>query len=224
MPAVARLLGVGDAILPIQTPRWLRFPYLRLGHLVETSAICSEYGIQAAKVSFGGVQLTSAAFGVQPAELYADHLASYTSTGNFNSDLGALVYQDPLIVRRIMRFRNSSDGEAFRREVGQVLAVGGGAEFRASVDAGLSRTIPPGVLQRARDKLLTLMTESARVAPVPAVWGNVPYPDSITKRWRARSERMLLEMCSARGLGKDDPCICGSGEKLRLCCLAPLRR
>ncbi len=223
MPEVSRLLGIGDAILPTQTPRWLRFPYLRLGHLVQTAALCSEYGIQAAKVSFGGVQLTSAAFGVQPAELYADHLASYASSGLFNSDLGVLVYQDPSIVKRILRFRESAEGELFRREVGQVLAVERGREFNASVNAGLSRAIPVDVLQRAHDKLVTLMTESARVTAVPAVWGNVPHSDSITKRWRARSEKMLIEMCTAREIGKNDPCICGSGEKLRLCCLPPLR-
>jgi hypothetical protein len=158
MPAVARLLGIGDAIVPSQTPRWLRYPYLRLAHLVETAAFCAEYGIQATKVPFGGTQLTTAAFGVQPAELRADHLASYASSGRYNSDLGALVYQDASIMRNILRFRRSADGESFRREVGQVLAVGTGREFSVSVNAGLSRTIPLNVLQRAQDRLLTLMT------------------------------------------------------------------
>ena len=224
MPAVSRLLGIGDAILPSQTPRWLKYPYLRLAHLVETATLCAEYGIQAAKVPFGGPQLTTAAFGVQPAELQADHMASYASSGRYNSDLGALVYRDVSILRNILWFRGSADGESFRREVGQVLDLGSGREFNVSVNAGLSRTIPPNVLQRAQDKLLMLMTESARIAPVPAVWGNVAQSDSITKLWRAKSERMLLEMCDSRGIGKDDPCICESGEKLRLCCLTPLRR
>ena len=126
MPAVSRLLGIGDAILPTQTPRWLRYPYLRLGHLVQTAALSTEYGIQAAKVSFGGIQLTSAAFGVQPAELYAEQMASYAMSGHFDSDLGALVYHDAAIVRGILRFRSSAEGESFRREIGQVLAVGNG--------------------------------------------------------------------------------------------------
>ncbi len=54
MPAISRLLGIGDAITPSQVPRWLRYPYLRLAHLVETAALCSEYRIPAAKVPFGG--------------------------------------------------------------------------------------------------------------------------------------------------------------------------
>ena len=126
-------------------------------------------------------------------------------------------------MKRILRFRESAEGELFRREVGHVLAVERGREFNASVNDGLSRAIPVDILRRAHDKLVTLMTESARVTAVPAVWGNVPHSDSITRRWRARSEKMLIEICTARGIGKNDPCICGSGEKLRLCCLPPLR-
>lgn len=223
MPAVSRLLGIGDAILPTQVPRWLRYPYLRLSHLVQTAALCTEYGIQAAKVTFGGAQLTSAAFGVQPAELHAEHLASYVSSGAFNSDLGALVQQDMSILRGILRFRGSAEGESFRLELGQTLCTGTGREFNASVNAGLSRTIPHGVLQRAHDQLLRLMTENARITPVPAVWGDARHSDTSTRYWRIKCQKLLLEMCKARGIEKNDPCICGSGEKLRLCCLPPLR-
>ena len=223
MPKVAKLLGIGDSILPTQAPRWLRYPYLRLAHLVQTAALCAEYRIQATKVPFGGTHLTSAAFGVQPAELQADQLASYISAGNFNSDLGALLLQDMSIFRAILGFRNSSEGESFRREIGQVLAVESGREFNASVNAGLRRTIPLDVLQRAHDQLLRLMTERSELTPVPAVWGDSRQSDTSTRYWRSRSHKMLLEMCATRGIGKNDPCICGSGDKLRLCCLPPLR-
>lgn len=79
MPGISRLLGIGDAIFPAQAPRWLRYPYLRLGHLVQTAALCREYGIRAAKVPFGGVQLTTAAIGIEPPDWQADHLASYAA-------------------------------------------------------------------------------------------------------------------------------------------------
>ena len=223
MPAVSTLLGIGDCILPTQVPRWLRYPYLRLGHLVQTAVLCGEYGIQAAKVSFGGIQLTNAAFGVEPTGNSADHLASYVTAGAYNADLGALVLQNPPIVKQILHFRDSSAGQAFRAEIRQVLAAENGPEFNASVNAGLSRAIPVTILQQARDKMLTLMTESTRATVVPAVWGNVLYSDSVTKRWRDRSAKMLVELCQSRNITKDDPCICGSGEKLRLCCMAPLR-
>jgi len=223
MPAVSRLLGVGDAILPSVVPRWLRFPYLRLAHLVQTAVISSEYKIQAAKVCYGGVQLTSAAFGVQPAETLADHLASYACSGFYNSDLGNFLYQNPSLIAVILSFRGTSEGERFRRETGQVLASDSGREFNASVNAGLNRSIPEDILRKAHDKMLMLMTESAKIAPVPAVWGSVLRSDSITAKWRARGRTILVELCKKAGIGKDDHCICGSGEKLRLCCLAPLR-
>jgi hypothetical protein len=223
MPNVSKLLGIGDAILPTQTPRWLRFPYLRLAHLVQTGALCAEYGLQATKLPFGGVQLTAAAFGVQAAPLEADHLASYVLSGEYNSDLGALVQGQMSIVWDILRFRNSADGESFRRSTGDVLATEGGSTFNASVNAGLSRIVPLDVLQRAKDRLLTLMTEKTRITRVPAVWGSAMLSDVSTRYWRARSQKILLEMCGQRGIGKDDPCICGWGDKLRLCCLAPLR-
>jgi hypothetical protein len=214
---------VADAFVPPQAPKWLRYPYLRLGHLVQTAALCTEYGIQAAKVPFGGVQLTTAAFGIQSADWQADHLASYAVSGAFDSDLGALVQQDMSILRGVVRVRSSAEGESFRRETGQVLAVQSGGAFSASVNAGLSRTIPVAVLQRAHDRLLRLMTESARVTRVPAVWGSSLQSDASTRFWRMKSQKMLLEICTTRGIGKNDPCICGSGEKFRLCCLPPLR-
>ncbi len=223
MPAVSKLLGVGDTILPTQVPRWLRYPYLRLAHLVQTGVLCIEYGIQAAKVPFGGVRLTTAAFGVQPMEMRADHVASYVSSGAFNSDLGALVGSDASLMRRIVGFRASGEGDAFRREIGQVLATQSGREFNASVNAGLSRALPVAVLQRAQDRLLRLMTVSGGVTRVPAVWGSALLSDASIRHWRAKSQRLLLEMCQSRGIGRNDPCICGSRERLRLCCLAALQ-
>lgn len=224
MPAVSRLLGIGNYILPTQVPRWLRYSYLRLGHLVQTAVLCAEYNIRAAKVSFGGIQLTSAAFGVQTTEISAEHLASYVAAGVFNADLGALVLQNPLILKQVLGFRSSTAAKQFRTEIRQALAMNDGYQFSASVNAGLARVIPIAILQQARDKLLTLMTENRRVAAVPAVWGNLLSSDLVTKRWRERSAKMLVDLCQGRGISKDDPCICGSEERLRLCCLAPLRR
>jgi len=223
MPAVSRLLGVGDTILPAQVPRWLRYPYLRLAHLIQTGVLCNEYGIQAAKVPFGGVHLTTAAFGVQPTDMQADNVASYVSSGAFNSDLGALVGSDASLMRRIVAFRASADGDTFRREIGQVLATQSGREFNASVNAGLSRALPIAVLQRAQDRLLRLMTVSGGVARVPAVWGSALLSDASIRHWRAKSQRLLLEMCQSRAIGRNDLCICGSRERLRLCCLAALQ-
>jgi hypothetical protein len=223
MPEVSRLLGIGEAILPSQIPMWLKFSCLRMAHLVHTGALCDHFGIQAAKVPFGGALLTSAAFGVQSASESADQYASYVLSGRFDTDVGAAVLAQPAILRSILLFRTTADGQAFRREVRDQLLEDAASEFSASINAGLRRNIPLDVLQKAKDRLSSLVTESIKASPVPAVWTNTRQSDNSTHLWRTRSRVMLLELARQRGIRGDDPCLCGSGDKLRLCCLLPLR-
>jgi hypothetical protein len=223
MPDVAGLLGIGEAILPSQVPKWLTFPCLRMAHLVHTGAVCDKLGIQAAKIPFGGARLASAAFGVQPAAESADQYASYVLSGTFNADIGAALVAQPRILQDILHFRDTTEGEAFRREVHDQLLTDKASEFSASVNAGLARNIPIRVLQEARDKFSSLVTENIKISPVPAVWTNTFQSDNSTRLWRLRSRAMLLDLAKKRSIGKDDPCICGSGENLRLCCMLPLR-
>ncbi|MGA2201983.1 MAG: SIR2 family protein [Terriglobales bacterium] len=223
MPEVSRLLGIGEAILPTQIPTWLRFPCLRMAHLVHTGAICDHFGIQAAKIPFGGVRLTSAAFGVQSSAESADHYASYVLSQRFNTDVGAALIAQPAILQTILRFRDTAEGEAFRREVRDQLLANAASEFSASINAGLKKNIPIPVLEKARDKLSSLLTENVSISPVPAVWANSLRSDDTTRFWRAKSRSILLDLAKQRGIRGDDPCICGSGDKFRLCCLAPLR-
>jgi hypothetical protein len=223
MPEVSRLLGIGEAILPTQTPRWLLFSYLRMAHLVHTGAVCSALKIHAAKIPFGSAKLMSAAFGVQRADESADDYARYTLSGRFDCDLGSIFYSEPDIIRKILKFRTSSEGEAFRKEVRAQLLENEAGEFTASINAGLKKNIPAHILQKARDKVSSLFTERITVSPVPAVWTNPAQSDDTTKFWRANSERLLLKMARERGISNDDECICGSGDMLRRCCLPPLR-
>ena len=223
MPEVARLLGVGEAITPSQVPKWLMFPYLRMAHLVHTGAVCDRLGIQAAKIPFGGIKLTSAAFGVQSSAESADQYASYVLSGRFNTDLGAALASQPTIFQNILSFRNTAEGEAFRGEVRQQLLENEARDFSASINAGLTKNIPLQILEKARDKLSSLLTEKVEISPVPAVWTNAFQSDDTTRLWRAKSRIALLESAKKRGVRGDDPCICGSGDKLRLCCLLPLR-
>jgi hypothetical protein len=205
MPYVSRLLGIGDAILPTKVPRWLIFPYLRMAHLAHTGMICDDIGIQAAKVPFGGAQLVSAAFGVKPGEESAEQYASYVLSGNFNTDLGALIQQDLRIFRAILSFRDSSEGLAFRKAISSVLAVPSGGEFATAVNAGLEKNVPLAVLQRAKDKLSFLLTNNAKTIAVPAVWGNTGQSDRSTQFWRAKCLRVLLSSVKPTGLGRMTP-------------------
>jgi hypothetical protein len=223
MPDVARLLGIGEAILPTQVPKWLMFPYLRMAHLVHTGAVCDHLGLQAAKIPFGGERLTSAAFGVQPAAESADQYASYVLSGRFDTNLGVAVIGQAEILHSILKFRSTSEGEAFRREVRDQLLSDRATEFSASINAGLARNIPLSTLQKAHDKLSSLMTEKVRRSPVPAVWTDALHSDMVTRYWRARSRSLLLGFAKQRSITGNDECLCGSGDKLRLCCLLPLR-
>jgi hypothetical protein len=194
-----------------------------MADLVHTGSICSRLGIQAAKIPFGGTSLVSAAFGIQLATEWAERVASYGMSGRYDANLGEYAMQQPQIMRKILSFRNSAEGEKFRKEIGNALLQDTGAEFTASVNAGLKRNIPLDVLQKGHDKLVSLMTESAKITAVPVVWSDPLLSDSSTIFWRRKSLRMLLELCKSRGISKDDPCVCGSGEKLRGCCMRPLR-
>jgi len=223
MPSVSRLLGIGDAIIPSQVPRWLTFPYLRMAHLVQTGMICASLGLKAAKVPFGGKQLINGAFGIRTETEFAEQAASFVLSGNYDTDLGAIVQQDLSIIRSILKFRQSQGGESFRKEVFDILSVPLGTEFAASVNAGLRQSIPTSVLQKAKNRLSFLLTNHAKTIATPAVWGNTIQSDRVTQYWRAKSLKLLMNLCESRGIGKNDDCICGSGEKLRLCCLPPLR-
>jgi len=97
------------------------------------------------------------------------------------------------------------------------------SELSASVNAGIARNIPVQILEKARDQLSTLLTESVSATPVPAVWADSLQLDDSTRFWRAKSRQILLGLAKERGISGNDPCICGSGDKLGLCCLAPLR-
>jgi hypothetical protein len=223
MPEVAQLLGMGEAILPAQVPKWLTFPYLRMAHLVHTGAVCDRLGIQAAQIPFGGARLTSAAFGVQSASESADRYASYVLSGRFDTDLGTALVGQPAIFQSILHFRSTAEGEAFRREIRDQLLANAASEFSASVNAGLKRNVPLGVLQKAKDKLSSLLTENIKISPVPAVWTNALQSDNAARLWRAKWRIAFLRLAKQRGIRGDDPCMCGSGDKLRLCCLLPLR-
>lgn len=223
MPEVSRLLGFSEAALPSQVPSWLRFPALRMAHLVHTGVICDRFGMQAAKIPFGGARLTSAAFGVQSSAEKADTFASYVLSGKFNTDIGSAVISQPSILRSISRFRETAEGQEFRKEVHGLLLSNEATQFSAAIDAGLKKNIPTSVLEKARDRLSSLLTESVLVSPVPAVWANSGQSDDSTWLWRAKSRSVLLDLAKERGISRDDDCICGSGDKFCLCCLAPLR-
>jgi hypothetical protein len=222
MPGVSRLLGYSDFATPHAIPRWLAYPTLRFAHLMQTGLICSRLNIRAARVPFGGVSLLSAAFSVQPSSENAFDYASFVLSGVFGSNLSTYIEQNPRTLIDLLKFRETKEAEALRREVADRLATNDGAEFSSAVEGSLSTAIPKAVLQAARNRFSVLVRADSPAASANAVWADQTAGDASLWHWRARSRDLLLHEAKLRGIRSGSPCICGSGDPLRLCCMRVL--
>lgn len=223
MPRVSRLLGYSDYITTNRIPRWLAYPTLRLAHLVQTGLICGQLGVRAARTPFGGLSLLSAAFNIRPAEETVYEYASFVMAGAFGSNLSFYFETNPRHLLDLLRFRESSEGESLRREISDRLKTNDGAEFSAAVEGGLNRVVSLAVLQAARNKFSSLMKAAARSPLMEAVWSDANAGDPSLRLWRDRSRELLLQEARSRGVKTGAPCLCGSGDPLRDCCLRALR-
>jgi hypothetical protein len=222
LPRVSRLLGFSDYAVPSQIPHWLAHPTLRFAHLVQTGLICDQLQIRAARVPFGGASLLSAAFSIKPAEQGVYDYASFVLAGAFGSNLSTYIERNPSALLRVLKFRESTEGEAFRREISDRLSTVQGGEFSAAIDGGLKRAIPTEVLQAARNKFSTLLAADNQKASASALWADSNTDDQSLRLWRARSKDLLLAAKQKRGLTSTSPCLCGSGDSIRECCLRAL--
>jgi hypothetical protein len=222
-PPVQKILGISEAFLPTQIPRWHVFPALRLANLILAGHVCQSLKIPAARVSYGGETLVGAAFSIAAAQDWADDVASYVLSGRFSTDLGDMIFHDPQILSAILQFRDTQEGVSLRQRVRGALSLNEGTEFIASVNAGLQRNIPSRLLEEARSQLSGLLMPHVRAhAPTSAVWNNVQNSDGSLRLWRARSLSILTEYCGKNSIRPYDPCPCGSGESLKFCCLPEL--
>jgi len=220
-PRLRRILGFSDGILPSSIPRWLVFPALRAAHTVSMAALCQQYNLAAAHIWFGGEILVGATFGLAAARDWAHEAASYVMTGQADIDIGVTI--DAAVLRTILKFRNTSEGVALRNEVLQQLKVNAGSEFISSVNAGLKRNIPFTSLDTPRRAFAALLaSESSGTRLTRAISFNPLYSDASISLWRKRSLKELRAVCEARKIEPYDPCPCGSGEKLKFCCMEAL--
>jgi SIR2-like domain len=221
-PRLRRLLGMSDGIFPMAMPRWLVFPALRVAHTVNAAALCQQFNLAAANIWFGGEILVGATFGLAAARDWAHEAASYVMTSQGDVDIGAPV--DLATLKTILRFRNTNEGVALRKEVLEQLKVNAGSEFISSVNAGLKRNIPFKSLDRPRRVFAALLaTEPGAGRLTRAISHNQFYSDSAVSLWRKRSLRELEGVCQDRKIGTYDLCPCGSGEKVKFCCLEALK-
>ncbi len=222
MPGVSRLLGYSDFATPNAIPRWLAYPTLRFAHLMQTGLICSQLSIRAARVPFGGVSLLSAAFSIQRSNETAFDYASFVMSGAFGSNLSAYIERNPRTLLDLLKFRETHEAEALRREVADRLTANDGDEFSAAIEGSLKSAIPKALLQAARNKFSSLVKASGATASANAVWADQTAGDASLWLWRARSRELLTNEARLRGVRSNSPCICGSGDPLRDCCMRPL--
>lgn len=223
LPRVSQLLGFSEYVVPNTIPRWLAYPTIRLAHLVQTGLICDELHIRAARVPFGGTSLLSAAFSVKPAEQNVYDYASFVLTGAYGSNLSHYIENNPAVLLKILEFRESGEGEALRREIADRLETNDGTEFSAAIDGGLKKAIPIAVVQVAKDRFSTLLKTDDPSSSAAAVWGDVNTDDQSLWRWRDHSRDLLWIEAKAFGIKSDSLCMCGSGDRLKDCCLKALQ-
>lgn len=223
-PSIRRMLGVGEGTPVGAIPRWVAFPILRLARVINNGRICQRIHANSTRMIWGTEKLAGVAFSASAGTEWADSAASYVLTGHFNSDVGAFIEREPSLLLHILKFRDSSVGEGFRREVAQRLATDNGSEIITAINAGLNQAIPIQVLQKARDQLAGLyIPRNPTHGILPAVWGDLRNSDARIAGWRKRSRAMLEEETKRQKLGPYDSCPCGSGESLKFCCQNALR-
>jgi hypothetical protein len=136
--------------------------------------------------------------------------------GNFSTDLGAFIQQNPQVLFSILKFRESSHGISLRKEILAHLAVSSGNEVASSINAGLSNILPTKVLQDARDNFAKLSV--ANQPGCPAIWHDATYGNKALGLWKKKSLEEFQETCNKLHLTPYDFCPCGSGEKVKFCC------
>src|ERR1035438_745452 len=151
---------------------WLAYPTLRFAHLMQTGLICSQLDIRAARGPFGGVALLSAAVGIQRSNEPAFDYASFVMSGAFGSNLSAYIERYPRTLLDLLKFRETNEAEALRREVADRLITNDGTEFSAAIEGCLKSAIPKALLQAARNRFSALVKTSSATASAKAVWAD----------------------------------------------------
>ena len=165
----------------------------------------------------------SAAYILKSAEQTVFDYASFVLAGAFGANLSDYFERNPRLLLNLIKFRGSAEGGALRREVSDRLETSDGAEFSVAVDGSLKAVVPGAVLQAARNKYSALMKASIRGRVAEVIWGDTNTGDSSLRLWRERSREILLGEAKRRGVRRDSPCLCGSGDSLSECCVRSLR-
>jgi hypothetical protein len=224
-PSVKGLLGLSEGLPPGTVPRWSVFSVLRLAHLIQLARTCEREGIVSLHIQYGMPELVDPVFAVTTADLWAESAAQFVLSGRFDANLGSYVQANMSILGTILKFRDTEPGIRLRKEILERLANKSSGDIIAVINGGLGSVVPNAALQSARDQMTGLLTSISDSSNgfKPAIWNDQQYGTSWLDRWKRRSLGLLEETLSARGLTRDMPCPCGSGEAIKDCCRATLR-
>ncbi|MDH4164610.1 MAG: SIR2 family protein [Nitrospirota bacterium] len=224
-PSLRQLIGVSEGMPLNSITRWNTYPILRLANVVKLGVTCRLLKIGSVKLNFGAAGLAGPAFAATLGAEWADDTASYVLAGKFAANLGALVIQDPSILDKIIAFRETSSGKQLRKEVYSKLLANASADVSVAINSGLRSAMPNTVLQGARDDFIRLFIRTNNIQCCStAIWNDVRFAENDLMRWRKRSRQILEEILQQRNLNKFDTCPCGSGEKIRDCCLKAIAK
>jgi hypothetical protein len=165
-PAIRQMLGVSAGTPRTSVPRWVVFPILRLANVMRKGVVCQHLGVRATRMIWGTELLATAVFTAAAGVEWADAAASYVLAGRFNSDLGALIAQQPALLWDVLRFRESPAGQELRSEISERLALNEGGQIVTAINSGRRRPASPSITvvcgeQGSRDRGSALAFESA---------------------------------------------------------------
>ena len=190
-PSIRKILGMSGGTSAISIPDWMVYPILRLVYITKLGSTCQTLGI-ASKLDHGCDELAAPAFAAAAGAEWADGVASYVLTHNFDTDLQGFSLANQANLSALLRFRDSPEGMSLRREILDQLALRQGSDFVTSVNAALRGGISTRMLQAAGDKLKGLLIAEGAIASLtPAVWENTSFSNRAAPLWRKKSAQRL---------------------------------
>ncbi len=223
-PEIRQALGISMGMPTNSIPEWLVFPILRLAWLVRVGCLSEHLRAASAKVDFGIAALAGPAFSIKHSQEFADPQASYVLGGSYSANLGALLSRSPEMLDAVLNFRDTSEGERFRRDVLESLSDGQGANIEIAINGALSSALPAAALEAARNRFESIYTQNSTTgSPATSFAIDVRNTDQSLALWRNRSHKTLMTYIATHKIQAYDPCPCGSGEQLKFCCLQSLK-
>jgi hypothetical protein len=221
-PATRKILGMSEGTPVGNIPRWLAHPALRLIHIARIGATCQRLSLGSMKLMTGAAKLAEIAFSAVAGGVLASEVANYAIAGEFGIVDQRAFLTEPRLWDVVIKFRETSSGVDFRREVFKRLRKNDAAEIVPAIDSNLKELLPTKVMHAARTEFSTLLTATGIRRVVPAIWNDLVLLQDGPAAWRKVSRQRLKEFLRRNQIGPYDDCPCGSYDRVKFCCLPAL--